>query len=67
MSLAAQWLTEEVNACIVRYAPLIKAKAKAKNDPDLVPILRELAKDITSLAVEGVQRTVRENADAQDK
>lgn len=61
MSLAAQWLTEEVNACVDRYAPLLAAKARAKHAPDLVPLLRELAKDITVLAVEGVQRTVREN------
>lgn len=60
MSLAAQWLTEEVNKAIMTYEPLIKAKA-AKNH-DLLPILRELAKDVTTLAVEGIQRTVREQA-----
>lgn len=61
VSLAGQWLTENVRACCVRYEPVIKARATHKNSPDLLPILLEMAKEITSLTVEGMQRAARES------
>jgi len=49
-----------IHDTITRYVPLIKARAVGRVDSDIYPILKEFARDIASVSLEGIVSSMRE-------